>query len=755
MKRRLHWQNVRWILSRELRDQLRDRRTLFVILVLPVLLYPLMGVAFFQVSQFMQERTTKVLVVGARDLEGLPTLLENNQFAEALFSAPNQAHKSRLLEVHFNRDEPRAGAAPLDPEIAARVAVETDEYRAAVVFPPDFAARVRAFREALQHRILRGEAKDPGPTDAGLLPQPPSPKIFYTSANEQSQLAYMRLLDVLERWTEEIVKGNLKASGVPARAAKPFVLEKADVAAQTSLQGAAIWSKILPMLLLIWAMTGAFYPAVDLCAGEKERGTLETLLSSPAERSEIVLGKLLTIMFFSMLTAGLNLVSMAVMGGLILAKMPGLGPPPLLAIVWLPLAMVPIAALFSALCLALAAFARSTKEGQYYLMPLLLITMPLAVLPMASGVELSLGNSLIPVAGLILLLRSALEGNYLQVVQFTPPVVVVTLGCCYLAIRWAVDQFNSESVLFRESERLDVGLWLRHLLAERRPTPTVALAVFCGVLILVVNFFLSVALPESKVQGFSRLALLTLVTQVTVIALPVIVLTLIFTGSPRKTLLLRWPSLGALLGAAVLAVVIHPATMALNQVVTALYPINGQMLGSLGEVEQMLRAAPAWAIVLVFALTPAVCEELAFRGFVLSGFRHLGYKWRAIVFSAVFFGLTHTILQQSLIAALVGTVIGLIAVQSGSILPGMVFHLIHNSLALLTSHVPSNAMQRMTWLRYLLMPGEESSLVYGMIVAISAAVSLALIVWFNRRRYVRSPEEQQQEAIRQAWQTEA
>ena len=84
-----------------------------------------------------------------------------------------------------------------------------------------------------------------------------------------------------------------------------------------------MWSKILPVMLLLWAMTGAFYPAVDLCAGEKERGTLETLLSSPAERSEIVLGKLLTVMLFSMATAVLNLLSMGVTGWLILAAVAG------------------------------------------------------------------------------------------------------------------------------------------------------------------------------------------------------------------------------------------------------------------------------------------------------------------------------------------------------------------------------------------------------------------------------------------------
>ena len=283
-------------------------------------------------------------------------------------------------------------------------------------------------------------------------------------------------------------KTNLAAGGVPAAAVRPFEVETADVAEQTAYRGAAVWSKILPVLLLIWAMTGAFYPAVDLCAGEKERGTLETLLSSPAERSEIVLGKLLTIMLFSIAHRR------AEPGERGRDRLPGLRPAwPASArrrrwpSLWLALALLPVSALFSALCLALAAFARSTKEGQYYLMPLLLVTLPLAVLPMTPGVELNLGNSLIPITGMVLLLRSLLEGIYWQALQYLPVVLAVTLAACWLAVRWAVDQFNSESVLFRESERFDVGLWLRHLLRDRQATPTVAAAVFCGVVILLVQ----------------------------------------------------------------------------------------------------------------------------------------------------------------------------------------------------------------------------------------------------------------------------
>ena len=221
-----------------------------------------------------------------------------------------------------------------------------------------------------------------------------------------------------------------------------------------------MWSKILPVLLLLWALTGAFYPAIDLCAGEKERGTLETLLSSPAERSEIVLGKLLTIMLFSIVTAVLNLLSMGITGWLVLAQLPGFGLPPPTA----------IAALARGLAADLGPVQRACawpwrplpgarKEGQYYLMPLLLITMPLVVSADVArrGVEPGQqpdsrhrrGAPAAERAGGQLLAGGAVSRRWWRRSRWL---------ACLLAIRWAVDQFNSESVLFRESERLDVGL---------------------------------------------------------------------------------------------------------------------------------------------------------------------------------------------------------------------------------------------------------------------------------------------------------
>src|SRR5262249_11321527 len=146
--------------------------------------------------------------------------------------------------------------------------------------------------------------------------------------------------------------------------------------------------RVFPFILVLWSLAGALYPAVDLCAGEKERGTMETLLISPAQREEIVWGKFLAICAFSGGAALLTLVSVAVPSCVFGSKVaPGSVSP--LGFVWCVALLLPLSAFFSALCLAVGAYARSSKEGQYYLMPLFLVTMPLLFLTLVPGVELN------------------------------------------------------------------------------------------------------------------------------------------------------------------------------------------------------------------------------------------------------------------------------------------------------------------------------------------------------------------------------
>jgi sodium transport system permease protein len=742
--------NVKLIFFREMRDQLRDRRTLFLIAVLPLLLYPLLGMSFFQLAQFLQKHDSKVLVLGAEqldDVDWLPPLFDGKRFDAALFDDPLQQEALELVRPDQLPDLDFTGGVA-EIEAAALRALDEGRVEAALLFPEGFDERLRDVREAIvKHRSV----------DEASFPEP---IILYNSPNERSQLTHFRTDQVVRRWRNAVTEKNLVDSDVPAAATRPFELKARDVSPERQ-RHAAVWSKILPFIVFIWALTGAFYPAVDLCAGEKERGTLETLLTSPALRREIVWGKLLTIMTFSTITALLNLSSLGVTGKFVIDQLSQasafgsehpLSMPPLSALAWLAVALVPISALFSALCLACAAFARSTKEGQYYLMPIMLVSMPLMLLPMSPGVELNLGNSLVPLTGMVLLLRSVIEGQYQLAWPFVAPVAMVTLGCCLLAIRWAEEQFNRESVLFRESERLDLRRWAAHLVRDRGDTPSFAQAMLCVSVIIVVQFFISVSMTAHAPEDvtFAFLAKTLLISQIACILAPAAIMAVMLTRRPARTLLIdRAPRPGHLAAGAALALLVHPVAVRFAEAIHHLYPSTPEVDRSRAAIEGALAQAPHWWMALaVLAVLPAICEELTFRGFVLSGFRHVGHKWWAIALSAVAFGGVHMFLPQKIVAAAVGIVIGYLAVQTGSLWPGVIFHAIHNGLQLLIQRW-AGAVKADPDMSFASLMAGDAPLLYHPATVVACTVGVAAILWGLRGTSYQPTREEQIEEARQ------
>jgi sodium transport system permease protein len=753
----MNWRNVRLIYGREIRDQLRDRRTLFMIAVLPLLLYPLLGMSVFQLSQFLRKAEPKVIVIGSEQLaesKDLPPLFEGGAFAPGLFDDPADA--ARLHLEFVNGSDAKRSLEVAESRLKA------GDIQVVLKFPPDFGARLEELREQIETGNKQRETVDAGdekPTtmEAGTVVIP-EPQLVYNSGKEKSSVAHVQVVRALDAWKSQIIRENLVASRVPMNVAKPFELTPHDVAEARQHQ-ALMWSKILPFVLFIWALTGAFYPAVDLCAGEKERGTLETLLSSPALRTEIVWGKLLTVMTFSAATALLNLFSLGFTARYIVAQlkqlptgevMQGLDLPPLASMIWLVAALVPMSALFSALCLACAALARSSKEGQYYLMPLLLVTMPLMMLPMAPGSELNLGNSLIPVTGVVLLLMGLVQGNYAEVARYVIPVCVVTLLCCHLALRWAVYQFNQESVLFRESERFDLRRWLIHLVRDRKDTPSVAEAFFCVALIYVLQFFTQLAVSANTPvdPDFRFFTLLIFISQVVCIALPAVLMAIFFTERPLKTLLLdRVPNAAACVVAVLLAVAFHPVGLQIVHWIRQLYPIQADVMTDLESFTKLLQKAPyPWLPYVLMAVLPAFCEELAFRGFVLSGFRHFGSKRWAIGLTAVCFGIAHGVIQQSLAAATVGMLLGYVAVQTGSLIPCILFHATYNGLMFGTAWLADVSREWPEWAMPFRQLGPGEVVYRWPVIVVCGVVSLFLLRWLHRLPYQATREEQINEA---------
>ena len=730
----MKWPNVKLIFNRELRDQLRDRRTLFTVVVMPIVLYPLMGMAMLQVAQFMREYPAKIWIIGNDNLPQAPSLVVDGQINSDFVSE----NESELLQLSLAlpednelkklvsqfRESPNSSAASGLVDQLIQAEMKERGLDVAIVAPSKFSAPD-------DDRSAEGDA-----AIVARANSPPKIYVFQNSASDQSRIGAQRIRTVVGRWQKSVIQQRLADNGISPEMVSSIQVVDADVADKHSKQ-TAIWSKLFPFIIMVWSLTGAFYPAIDLCAGEKERGTFETLLSSPAARSEIAIGKLLTVMSFSITTALLNLISMAFTGLFVASRMGGmpggmgLGVPPLASIGWLLLALIPISALFSAIALAAAAFARSSKEGQYYLVPLMMISMPLMMIPMMPSIKLDFGTSLIPVTGLMLFLRGLIEGQYAECIRFGGPVCIVSFACCWFAVRWVVHQFNSESVLFRPSERFGVGTWFRYVLREREELPSFANAILCAMVILVAKFFIGFAV--SAPQDFFDFAKTTIIILAATIAVPGIMMALVLTRSPGKSLKLNMCSPAAACAAVLMAIMLNPLFTWFTSLVMIVYPPSGDMFQLQDAVANILGTAPnIFAILAVFALAPAIFEELAFRGFILSGMQSLRNKWQAILITSVLFGIAHGVLQQSVITSVVGVVMAIIAVQTKSIFPCMLFHLTHNSMTVLLSSAKASVVES-TSLDLFLTSTTGGMYQYTVVPGLfMTAFGIALLVWMLR-----------------------
>jgi sodium transport system permease protein len=165
---------------------------------------------------------------------------------------------------------------------------------------------------------------------------------------------------------------------------------------------------------------------------------------------------------------------------------------------------------------------------------------------------------------------------------------------------------------------------------------------------------------------------------------PPLAMGFLLTSNPRRTLRLYWPRPRYVALGAGLALALNPLVNELRLVVETLFPISEFVKSTLGEM--VINVSSPWTALVLLALVPAVCEEFAFRGYILSGLERAYRPRTAILFSALLFGFLHVLLslfQQLFNATLLGIVLGLLAWRSGSLLPGIVFHFVNNGVAVL------------------------------------------------------------------------
>lgn len=652
---------------KELREILRDRRTIATLVLMPLLLYPLLSVVFqrFLLAGFDAARMT-VFHIG----------IENDRDALLL---------DRCLK-YAEWDPARMAKGESPPPTRSGPVLELYQL-------PDLEAGVR--QQTVDLAVKFG-GSGPVEFDPAKNLQLDCELIFVEGSPLGDQ-AREYIEDQLQRAGARFLTARLRQLNV-SQSPTPLAIRTVSVEAPQQ-RGAVSLASLVPLILILMTITGAVYPAIDLTAGERERGTLEMLIAAPVPRLGLLFAKYVAVFTIAFLTATVNLVAMTITllssgFGSWLFGSEGL---PLATVLQVFGLLLVFAAFFSAVLLTLTSFARSFKEAQAYLIPLMLFSLAPGLASLIPGIELSGWLLVTPLLNIALLARNLLEGHADP--ASAAIVVLSTLLFALAAISLAARIFGTDVVLYsRETGWSD--LFRRP--PEAQPAATVSSTLLCLALMFPTQFVLVnwiARLPELSIAA--RFSLMTAATGVIFGIFPGVFAWL---GHVRWSTGFRFrpAPLLAFVAAVLLGVSLWPFATQL----TLLARQAG--LGTLREehftaVRSMLleaRELSPFALLVSFAVVPAVFEELFFRGFLFSALLRRTTPAMTILTSAGLFALFHLIttdgfaLERLIPSLLLGLVLSWVCWRSGSMLPGIALHFANNAvLAMLAYYAPAAARE--------------------------------------------------------------
>ncbi len=642
---------------KELRETLRDRRTIMTLVLMPLLVYPLLGITFqkFFVVQFATQEAEEFILAFPSEPEAMAF--------RAAFSRGNQ-----LLGRELNPGTPlppKPGDAPVPelkfayPEQGETIDLEQTlrRHQADVAIrqlPADAGGQTRFELLTLQGSVLGHKARD------------------YLSE---------RLTAVNDDFIRSFLRSQPEPVALPLEW-EPRILEDKEATSEFSL------ATLVPLVLILMTVTGAVYPAIDLTAGERERGTLEALIASPVSRQRILVAKYMAVVVVALLTALVNVISMiaTAYGTGLEQTLFGSGGLTLPLIVQILGLLAVFAGFFSAVMLAVTSVARSFKEAQAYLIPLMMLSLAPGIMGLMPGLEMSTGLALTPLVNMVVLTRDLLDGR-------VQPVWIVlafgsSIGYAGIALAVAARIYGTDSVLYGSA-----GTWgeLFQRPEQSRATPKLAHGLI-AIGVLFPAYILLGSLP-------GRLSHWTLSSRLMVSGLLTILLFAVWPWAvcqalrivPRTAFGLQRASGLSFLAAVIAGLSLWPFAYELE-----ILTLNSDRIKQLVELfkglEVELQQVPVFWKLTALAVIPAICEELFFRGFLFRAFRSAAPRssaWGAIAGTAVLFGLFHVLVRDVLLlerflpTALMGLALGWVAARTGSTLPGMVLHVLHNSTLLL------------------------------------------------------------------------
>jgi len=407
------------VARKELVTSFRDRQTTISAIVMPIVMYPAMFWCAVQGMLLIEgRRETTAVELGLATVE--PASLPPGITA-ALEVDPELEARAKLGQGFEDRNQVRLLPldAPLDEE-GARAWLEGGDR---------------------DPRADAGSADEPRP-DAVLFlgARNENAQLFYDSTTSKSEIARRRVKDRLPRFAETLRQAAAEERGLTALDLEPFTRDPMTNLARSGDVVTYALSFILPILMVVMTLMGAFFPAVDLTAGERERNTAETTLLLPIPRLAVHQGKILAVCATAILSTALNLLALGLSAGHLLSLASAeqfTTEIPVLAF----LAVTPLAVLFaffvSAVLTSVASRARTFKEGQALLGPAQMIFIMPAMAGAIPGVEFTPGIALIPVVNVVFAFRSMLRGEVLPLEYTLTAVSLLVLAALsvYVAVR--------------------------------------------------------------------------------------------------------------------------------------------------------------------------------------------------------------------------------------------------------------------------------------------------------------------------------
>lgn len=620
--------------KKEMLDIFRDKKTMIIMVLVPLFLYPCMMLGMMlimsNISKESLEKTYQVGILQCEETAQIESLLldEEDEF-EYFFET-----------VSF--DDVQTGEAALNQQsIDAFINVsETEDGR-------------------VQYEV----------------------KYFSSAADSVSAYSYVET--ILNAYREKLRNDMIAEQfGDYDMVLNPVVVSGHNIATIEESTG-SVFGYIIPFMLITSILMGAVYPAIDVTAGERERGTLETMMTLPVKNSEMMFSKFMAVSTIAVMSALLNLLSMFLVGLYMFDAMQladtAFGDmniwqfvPSVIAL----LICMPIFAMFaSAVCLSICIFAKSFKEANNYSTPILLIFMFASMAGMLPNLTLTTKTALIPIVNVALFIKAIFElqfdwGNIALVFLSN---VVYSIAAVMLMSKL----FSSEDVLFGEGFRGIKFLEKRSNMKDKQMPGLGDTILMFGLLLLLMIYLSSTLVLRLGIWG-------TGLVQLIILAVPVFY-AWYMKADFKKLFSLKVPAVKHVFG----GICLWLGIWLLEQVVLVSL---SQWFPGLAETSEALNSvitdAGFVSAFIVVGISPAIAEEFAFRGFLFGTLKDKWKPWLAIVVSAVLFGAYHMNLLQFIGGAMMGVGLAYAAYMSGSIWIGALMHFINNGLSVILQYNP-------------------------------------------------------------------